>query len=137
MNNFPIHWGNSINRATAIPTPKITDNARTRPEIHLFPLVSSSNPASSAERIRDLYPTTILSTKATHPRRTGMRKILYFSRTDLVAISSVTISPSGLRTARTERRGDFIIIPSITACPPTAAYRRSDISIPFCLIRRK
>src|SRR4051812_5722920 len=63
-------------------------------------------------------PSHIAPPRVTKPRMRGHFRIGWRSVSRGSVLSSVTISPDGLRTATQKLWGDRIITPSITACPP-------------------
>ena len=63
-------------------------------------------------------PSAIIAIIFKNPRITGSPAIGYRSLSGWFSDSSVTISPSGLRTAIQDFRGPFIMMPSSTAWPP-------------------
>ena len=78
---------------------------------------SSSSPSSSisAESMRVFVPVTMESMNATTPRKRGIFVHLPYT---LVGTVLIWISSFGRRTARAVFFSPFIMMPSITACPP-------------------
>ena len=91
---------------------------------------SSSSPESSAERVRHFIPVFMESTKLKIPRTKG-HLVIAGRLGATVSHSSMTISPSGLRTAMEVRFGPRIMMPSRSAWPPIEVFIPLFFSLSF------
>ena len=136
----------SMGSSTNIPTASTTATAmdmlmttfcRLSPNLSMSHLSSPDGSSSaSSSSIKDVeissafIPNISESTKANIPLIKGILQIAY--RSDMLRYSflSTDMSPEGVRTPTAYSVSCFIMMPSITACPPIPLYTRFILYLP-------